>query len=170
VLNELQSNAQIRAEIVANRKQNVEMILPQTLKTAELMGVSEKMLNSLSIIHVAGTKGKGTTCAFTESILRHAGLRTGFFSSPHLIEARERIKINGKPISPEKFAHYFFKTYETFMSSKVSTKLENLPFGYNLQSIFKESRFLLNRKKTFQLRLISDFSHAWLSTYSYKRK
>ena len=55
-------------------------------------------LDQLKIIHVSGTKGKGSTCAFSESILRHSGLKTGFYSSPHLVSVTERIRINGEPI------------------------------------------------------------------------
>jgi folylpolyglutamate synthase len=47
------------------------------------------------VIHVAGTKGKGSTCAMVERMLREAGYRTGLFTSPHLIDVRERIRING---------------------------------------------------------------------------
>jgi dihydrofolate synthase/folylpolyglutamate synthase len=54
-------------------------------------------------IHVAGTDGKGSTCAFAESILRHAGLRTGFYSSPHISSYLERIRLDGKPIRPDAF-------------------------------------------------------------------
>lgn len=52
-------------------------------------------LPKLHAIHVAGTKGKGSTCAIVESILRQCGYRTGLFTSPHLIDVRERIRING---------------------------------------------------------------------------
>ena len=68
-------------------------------------------LNSLKIIHVSGTKGKGSTCAFCESILRHSGLKTGFFSSPHLVSVTERIKINGRPVDQEMFTSYFWDIY-----------------------------------------------------------
>ncbi len=51
------------------------------------------------IIHVAGTNGKGSVCAFTDSILRHAGRRTGLFTSPHLVTFRERIRVDGVMIS-----------------------------------------------------------------------
>src|SRR5271165_3242657 len=54
--------------------------------------------------HIAGTNGKGSTAAFLESILRHAGLRTGLNTSPHLEKINERIRINGQEISDEAFA------------------------------------------------------------------
>src|SRR5439155_1406021 len=55
------------------------------------------------IVHVAGTNGKGSTCAMIESALRAGGRRTGLFTSPHLAEPTERIRINGEPISAERF-------------------------------------------------------------------
>jgi len=52
-------------------------------------------------IHVAGTNGKGSTCAFLERILRAGGARTGLFTSPHLIDFRERIRIDGRSVAPD---------------------------------------------------------------------
>jgi dihydrofolate synthase/folylpolyglutamate synthase len=52
-------------------------------------------------LHVAGTNGKGSVCAFTESILRESGLRTGLYTSPHLVDFAERIRISGKMIGSE---------------------------------------------------------------------
>ena len=51
----------------------------------------------MPIIHVAGTNGKGSTCAFMDSVLRASGHRTGLFTSPHLISFRERILLDGRP-------------------------------------------------------------------------
>ncbi len=51
------------------------------------------------VIHVAGTNGKGSTCAFAESVARAAGYRTGLFTSPHLVSFNERIRVNGENIS-----------------------------------------------------------------------
>jgi dihydrofolate synthase/folylpolyglutamate synthase len=58
-------------------------------------------------VHVAGTNGKGSTCAMIESGLRAAGRRTGLFTSPHLAEPTERIQIDGRPISAARFTAAF---------------------------------------------------------------
>ena len=55
-------------------------------------------------IHVAGTKGKGSTAALCDAALKAAGLSTGFYSSPHLHTFRERIRRNSEPVSPKTFA------------------------------------------------------------------
>jgi folylpolyglutamate synthase len=80
---------------------------------------------------VAGTKGKGSTCAFTASILSryqaaHGGLvpsKIGLFTSPHLIAVRERIRINSVPISEALFAKYFFEVWDRLESVPVSDEL-----------------------------------------------
>ncbi|CDY14097.1 BnaC02g02140D [Brassica napus] len=76
----------------------------------KLLDLEEDILK-MKVIHVAGTKGKGSTCAFTESILRSYGFRTGLFTSPHLIDVRERFRLDGKDISEEKFLVYFWWCY-----------------------------------------------------------
>jgi dihydrofolate synthase / folylpolyglutamate synthase len=63
--------------------------------------------------HIAGTNGKGSTAAFLESILRHAGLRTGLNTSPHLERINERIRINGEEISDQAFATVFTDIHAT---------------------------------------------------------
>ena len=60
---------------------------------------------SLRFIHIAGTNGKGSTGAMLERCLRQAGFVTGFYTSPHLIDIRERFRINGKAVSVENFNH-----------------------------------------------------------------
>jgi dihydrofolate synthase/folylpolyglutamate synthase len=62
---------------------------------------------ALRFVHVAGTNGKGSTCAMIESALRVAGYRTGLYTSPHLIEPTERIRIQGVQVSREEFAAAF---------------------------------------------------------------
>lgn len=62
--------------------------------------------------HVAGTNGKGSTCAMIESGLRAAGMRTGLYTSPHLAEPTERIQIGGAPVSTEQFSGAFDVVHE----------------------------------------------------------
>jgi dihydrofolate synthase / folylpolyglutamate synthase len=70
--------------------------LANTFKLAALAGNPQKQLR---FIHVAGTNGKGSTCAMLESIYRAAGLRTGLFTSPHLVAFGERFQVNRQVIS-----------------------------------------------------------------------
>lgn len=70
--------------------------LANTFKLAALTGSPQ---NQLRFIHVAGTNGKGSTCAMLESIYRTAGLRVGLFTSPHLISFGERLQVDRQPIS-----------------------------------------------------------------------
>lgn len=67
----------------------------------------------LPVIHVAGTNGKGSTCSMLASILTHAGYRTGLYTSPHIRHFRERIRIDGVPITDEDIAHYAVPLMET---------------------------------------------------------
>ncbi|EFX06379.1 tetrahydrofolylpolyglutamate synthase [Grosmannia clavigera kw1407] len=86
------------------------------------MGYAPADLNRLNVVHVAGTKGKGTTCALTNSILERyrqgdrkgsAGPhKVGLFTSPHLVAVRERIRIDSAPISEADFARYFFEVWQ----------------------------------------------------------
>ena len=75
--------------------------LANTFKLAALAGNPQKRLR---FIHVAGTNGKGSTCAMLESIYRAAGLRVGLFSSPHLVAFGERIQVNRRVISETNIA------------------------------------------------------------------
>ncbi|KAI9102126.1 hypothetical protein K1719_023636 [Acacia pycnantha] len=72
----------------------------------------EEPISKMKIIHVAGTKGKGSTCTFTESILRNCGFHTGLFTSPHLVDVRERFRLDGVEICEEKFLAYFWWCYD----------------------------------------------------------
>ncbi|KAF9595637.1 hypothetical protein IFM89_001510 [Coptis chinensis] len=79
-------------------------LLYDYIKVLEL----DEAITKMKIIHVAGTKGKGSTCTFTESILRNCGFRTGLFTSPHLIDIRERFRLDGLEISQDKFLAHFW--------------------------------------------------------------
>ena len=65
--------------------------------------------DKLRVIHIAGSKGKGSTAALIASVLTHAGYKTGLFTSPHLITPRERCRIDGALISEEEVASYIEK-------------------------------------------------------------
>src|ERR1041385_5310444 len=71
--------------------------LENTFKLAALAGNPQ---DKLRFIHVAGTNGKGSTCAMLESIYRASGLRVGLYTSPHLVSFRERIQVN-RELIPE---------------------------------------------------------------------
>lgn len=70
--------------------------LERVQKLAAALGDPQR---TLRFIHVAGTNGKGSVCAMLESIYRHAGLRVGLFTSPHLVAFGERMQVNRQPIS-----------------------------------------------------------------------
>jgi dihydrofolate synthase / folylpolyglutamate synthase len=68
-------------------------------RTRSLLGAVGDPHLSYPSIHVGGTNGKGSVAAIVESVLRHDGQRTGLYTSPHLVDFRERIQFNGRPIS-----------------------------------------------------------------------
>ena len=69
--------------------------LDNTIQIMQMLGNPE---HSIRCIHVAGTNGKGSTSSMIASILQEAGYKVGLYTSPHLKDYRERIKINGKEI------------------------------------------------------------------------
>ncbi|MFQ6060664.1 MAG: bifunctional folylpolyglutamate synthase/dihydrofolate synthase, partial [Thermoplasmata archaeon] len=73
---------------------------------AELLSRIGNPHRSLRIVHVAGSKGKGSVCAFLSSILKEAGYRVGTFTSPHLIDFTERIRVDWEQIPRREVAHY----------------------------------------------------------------
>ncbi len=73
-------------------------------RTRELLRALGDPQKKLKFVHVAGSNGKGSTCALLESVLRAAGLRTGLYTSPYIQDFRERIQICGEPIAPERLA------------------------------------------------------------------
>lgn len=65
----------------------------------------------LAVIHVAGTNGKGSVCAFLDSMLREQGFRVGSFTSPHLVDVKERISIDGRTADSQLFQSCFQEVY-----------------------------------------------------------
>lgn len=80
-------------------------------RVSEILNLFENPHLDLKCIHVAGTNGKGSVCAMLSSILSQAGYKTGLYTSPHIFEYTERIKINGKDISQEDFSMLFEEVF-----------------------------------------------------------
>lgn len=99
-----------RSRADKSNKGNTFELLFEYIKILEL----EEPIKQMKVIHVAGTKGKGSTCSFTESILRNCGFHTGLFTSPHLIDVRERFRLDGVDICEEKFLAYFWWCFDRF--------------------------------------------------------
>lgn len=74
------------------------------------------------VLHVAGTNGKGSVCAYMDSCLRSGGYSTGMFTSPHLVTVRERIRLNGEWISRQDFLDTFLELTE-YLEGYCSKKL-----------------------------------------------
>lgn len=118
-LNSLQSNA---AVIAAWKKQartanTIHELHEEMFYCATALDIDLDWLSPRSI-HVAGTKGKGSTSAMAESIVRRHGFKTGLFTSPHLVTVRERIKIDGKAISEEQFVKYFWQVWDKLQATR----------------------------------------------------
>ena len=81
-------------------------IKPGLEATAELMRRVGNPEKELAFLHIAGTNGKGSTGAMLECMLRGAGFTTGFYTSPHLVDIRERFRVNGIAVSEEDYAAF----------------------------------------------------------------
>jgi dihydrofolate synthase / folylpolyglutamate synthase len=96
-----QSHAEIVAELTSRWPEHrVAPSLGRIRALTELLGDPQ---HAYPVIHLTGTNGKGSTAAMIESLLRADGLRTGRFTSPHVMSVTERITIDGEPISEERF-------------------------------------------------------------------
>ncbi|OKL64569.1 hypothetical protein UA08_00134 [Talaromyces atroroseus] len=101
--------------------------IPEMIDWFRKVGYEPSDLNRLNLVHIAGTKGKGSTSAFVSSILSQylpvaesssaAVHKVGLYTSPHLRFARERIKINNEPLSEDQFARYFFEVWDRLEES-----------------------------------------------------
>ncbi|MFM6939172.1 MAG: bifunctional folylpolyglutamate synthase/dihydrofolate synthase, partial [Rhodoluna sp.] len=91
--------AEVEAALLARVPENkIRPRLEPTRRLTELLGDPQKIYR---VIHVTGTNGKTSTTRFIERLLREHGLRTGRFTSPHLVKLNERLSIDGEPVSDE---------------------------------------------------------------------
>jgi folylpolyglutamate synthase/dihydrofolate synthase len=97
---------EVERDIISRRPEHsVDLALD---RMAELVGLLGEPQRACPVIHITGTNGKTSTARMTDALLRSRGLRTGRFTSPHLVSIRERIVVDGAPISAEQFV----ATYE----------------------------------------------------------
>jgi dihydrofolate synthase / folylpolyglutamate synthase len=92
---------EVEREIISRRPEHsVDLALDRMAELLELLGDPQR---ACPVIHITGTNGKTSTARMTDALLRSRGLRTGRFTSPHLVSIRERIVIDGAPVDPERF-------------------------------------------------------------------
>jgi len=92
---------EVEREIISRRPEHsVDLALDRMTDLVGLLGDPQR---ACPVIHITGTNGKTSTARMTDALLRARGLRTGRFTSPHLVSIRERIVVDGAPISPERF-------------------------------------------------------------------
>ncbi len=97
-----------RATVAAIMARGVEWEIDPTLdRIRDLVDVLGEPHRAYPVIHIAGTNGKSSTARLIEALLRERGLRTGLYTSPELTTLRERIAIDGEPISEERFVETF---------------------------------------------------------------
>ncbi|QGN31660.1 folylpolyglutamate synthase/dihydrofolate synthase family protein [Microlunatus sp. Gsoil 973] len=94
-------HAQITASLQARWPEH--RVAPSLSRIAALTDLLGDPQRAYPVIHLTGTNGKGSTAAMIDALLRSVGLRTGRFTSPHLMDVTERIRIDGEPVSHERF-------------------------------------------------------------------
>ncbi|XP_058120847.1 folylpolyglutamate synthase, mitochondrial-like [Anopheles ziemanni] len=139
-LNTLQSNFSVLQDSIKRKHQDDSKHVSDTIKFLERIGIPLSKLDRLPVIHVSGSKGKGSTCAMVESILRSHGYRTGFFSSPHLVSVTERIRLNGVPVANERFSEHFWNIYNRLEAAR--DRIEDLPSYFCFLTIMAIDIFL----------------------------
>ena len=123
-----------------------EFKLDNTRRLLELSGNPQRKMRN--VILVAGTKGKGSVCYMLEAALRDCGLSTGMFVSPHVLDVRERIQLDGKPIPKSLFASLVSRL-APFVQSSISA-VRQLPIA-NRQSAVPVSYFEMTTAMAFLL-------------------
>lgn len=110
----MKNKDQIKADIIANLFSKHRMgIKPGLERTIALANAVDNPQNSYDTLHVAGTNGKGTTCSVANSLLIESGLKVGLYTSPHIIDFNERIRVNGGAITDDELIKYAEKLLPT---------------------------------------------------------
>ena len=109
---------------LGNEYHTIKLGLERIRTLLEALGEPQR---SCRFVHVAGTNGKGSTCAMLERTLRSAGVRTGLYTSPHLVEPTERIRIDGQAVSAEEFAWAFGEVHEAGVRLLESGRIDMHP-------------------------------------------
>ena len=125
----------VRDWLQNSKNKGMSLGLDNTRKALDLLGRPDREMKCL---HVAGSNGKGSTCAQIAAALLVNGYAVGLFTSPHIARVEERIRINGKPISPNCFDQALRKIHDleldltffeiTFLASLVACKEEKMEF------------------------------------------
>ncbi|KAI9329910.1 Mur ligase [Zopfochytrium polystomum] len=123
-LNSCQTSAAILEEIRKSGNLLNQQSIPEMREYLRRIGYSAADLNRLNMIHIAGTKGKGSTSAFCDSILRQCSIVENGVRRPVKTGFRERIRINGAPISRDDFSKHFYHVWDSFEKPAVAPSEE----------------------------------------------
>ncbi|KAK6429542.1 hypothetical protein LTR95_014308 [Oleoguttula sp. CCFEE 5521] len=165
-LNTLQSNFSIVDALRKSGKGMNTNAIPEMIEWVRRIGYEPSDFDQLNPIHIAGTKGKGSTSSFISSIIAqylpekssiHAEripTSVGLYTSPHLRFVRERIQINNTPISEEVFAKYFFATWDRLEASALAaghpnpTSTETKPVYFRFLTLMALHAYMSERVGT----------------------
>ncbi len=109
---------------LGNESKTLKLDLDAMATLLDALGNPHRSFRS---VHVAGTNGKGSTSAMIEAGLRAAGVRTGLYTSPHLVEPTERIRLAGVPVTPQQFSAAFGIVHLAAEELLTAGKLETHP-------------------------------------------
>jgi dihydrofolate synthase / folylpolyglutamate synthase len=122
-----QSHSEIVAELTSRWPEHrVAPSLGRIRALTELLGDPQR---TYPVIHLTGTNGKGSTAAMIESLLRADGLRTGRFTSPHVMSVTERITIDGEPISDQRFDD-LWREIEPYVALVDQQEIDGIPMTF----------------------------------------
>lgn len=134
-------NFQKSLEYLLNLGNEVLAMKLGLISTETLLAALGNPERSFLKIQVAGTNGKGSTCAFLDAICRSAQIKTGLFTSPHLISITERVKIGGAEISQTDFARHATKIKELSEKLVREKKLKAVPTFFEQLTAIAVSAF-----------------------------